>query len=107
MSLLPVGRGVLPGHDNAGKGPRRLRRSDDRIFDELCEVISEDPYVDVSGVEVSVHNSEVRLEGTIDSRSGKRRLEDIAFGVKGVTQVDNLLRIARPDLRSATNETFR
>ncbi len=55
--------------------------------------LSDDPFVDASGIEVSVSSCEVTLSGTVDSREAKRRAEDIAEQVSGVRHVQNNLRV--------------
>lgn len=78
---------------HAGKGPRGYQRSDDRITEEICDLLTRDPNVDASGIEVSVQQGEVTLRGTVDSRYEKRATEDLAEGVQGVRQVHNELRV--------------
>jgi Flp pilus assembly secretin CpaC len=49
--------------------------------------------VDASDVEVNVSNCEVTLSGTVDNREERRRAEDCAEHVSGVTHVQNNLRV--------------
>ena len=44
---------------------------------------------------MTVTNREVALSGTVDSREAKRRAEDIAESVGGVTHVQNNLRVGQ------------
>lgn len=76
-----------------GRGPRNYARSDERIRDDVNDRLTDDPYVDASEIEVSVQNREVTLSGTVNSRSDKRRAEDVAESVSGVTHVQNNLRV--------------
>jgi osmotically-inducible protein OsmY len=78
---------------HAGKGPRGYQRSDDRICEEICDLLTRDGAVDASAVEVSVASGEVTLRGAVDSRYEKRVTEDIAESVQGVRQVHNELRV--------------
>jgi hypothetical protein len=80
---------------HAGRGPQGWQRSDARIREEVCEFLTEDGFVDASGVEVRVENAEVTLEGTVASREQKRRAEDLAEIVLGVVDVHNRLRLER------------
>lgn len=98
-----------PGQEShAGKGPRSYRRSDESIQDEVCRKLTDDPAVDASEIEVVVSEGEVVLQGQIDSRVNKRRLEDLVESVRGVRHVENRVRIHKPDdLRSRSRETFR
>lgn len=81
-----------------GKGPRGYKRSDDRIHEDVSDRLSDDVYVDASDVEVKVEGAEVILSGTVHSREEKRRAEDLAESVSGVTNVQNLLRVEQPSV---------
>jgi osmotically-inducible protein OsmY len=85
----------------AGRGPRGYRRSDERISEDINDLLTDDGYVDASDVEVTVNNGMVTLTGRVDSRDEKRRAEDIAESVSGVADVSNQLRVGR----SASIET--
>ncbi len=80
-----------------GRGPKGYRRSDERIKEDVNDRLSDDYYIDASDVEVAVANSEVTLTGTVKSRTDKRRVEDIAESVSGVTNVENRLRVKQYD----------
>lgn len=77
----------------AGVGPKGYRRSDARIREDVCDRIERSGWVDASDVEVQVHDGEVTLTGTIESRRAKRLVEDIVDSVSGVRDVHNRLRI--------------
>ena len=76
-----------------GRGPKGYRRSDERIREDVNDRLSDDYYLDASDIEVTVANTEVTLTGTVNSRSDKRRAEDLADSVSGVTNVENRLRV--------------
>jgi osmotically-inducible protein OsmY len=76
-----------------GRGPKNYRRSDERIREDVNDRLGDDYYIDASDIEVMVSNSEVTLTGTVPSRNDKRRAEDIAESVSGVTNVENRLRV--------------
>jgi osmotically-inducible protein OsmY len=78
-----------------GRGPRGYRRSDDRIKEDINDRLTDDPYLDASDIEVSADNGEVILTGTVESRTAKRRAEDIVEAVSGVTNVQNNLRVSQ------------
>jgi osmotically-inducible protein OsmY len=86
------GQRTTGGH--RGKGPANYHRSDERIREVLCEVLTDDDRIDATHIEVSVKNGEVTLSGTVDDRQMKRLAEDRAEGVSGVKDVQNLIRIA-------------
>ncbi|HEX2134865.1 MAG TPA: BON domain-containing protein, partial [Microvirga sp.] len=61
--------------------------------EDVNDRLTDDPHLDASEIEVTVQNREVTLSGTVNSRSEKRRAEDIAESVSGVTHVQNNLRV--------------
>ncbi len=79
----------------SGRGPKDYRRSDERIREEVCDTMTDDPMLDASEIEVSVVSGEVTLIGTVTSRDQKRRAEDVAERISGVKDVTNQLRVAR------------
>ena len=76
-----------------GKGPKDYRRSDDRIREDVCDRFSDDTYLDASGIDVKVDSAEVVLTGTVERREDKRRAEDLAESISGVSNVQNNLRV--------------
>jgi len=82
----------MPG-PHRGRGPKTYQRSDDRITEDLCERLTDDPGIDASDIDVEVKNREVTLSGLVDSRAARRRAEDIADAISGVSHVQNNLRV--------------
>ena len=80
-----------------GRGPKGYHRSDERIREDVCDRLCDDPYIDASDIEVTVRSGEVMLSGTIHSRDDKRHSEEIAESVSGVVDVQNNLRVSRWD----------
>lgn len=78
--------------DFRGTGPKGYRRSDDRIREDVHDRLTEDSWLDASGIEVSVHEGEVTLDGKVRTRADKRRAEDLVEHVSGVGHVQNNLR---------------
>ncbi len=76
-----------------GRGPKGYRRSDDRIREDVSDRLTDDPFIDASEIEIQVSDAEVTLTGTVDSRNARRRAEDLAERVSGVTHVQNNLRV--------------
>jgi len=81
------------GGPHVGRGPRGYRRADNRILDEICELLTADLHIDATEVEVSVENGEVLLSGTVESRRLKHLAEDIAYRVSGVLDLTNRLKV--------------
>jgi hypothetical protein len=82
---------VLPNF--SGIGPRGYIRSDEKIHDEVCEVLFRNPFVDASDVDVKVQNGIVTLSGSIANRSAKKEAERSTENILGVIDVKNDLRI--------------
>lgn len=80
-----------------GRGPKNYRRSDERIKEDVNDRLG-DGYLDATEIEVAVLNGEVTLTGTVQTRSDKRRAEDIAESVSGVSNVENRLRVRESSL---------
>jgi osmotically-inducible protein OsmY len=77
-----------------GRGPRGYRRSDERIREDVCDCLTDDPLLDASNMEVTVKDCEVTLSGTVNRREDKRRAEDLVEQISGVKDVRNNLRVA-------------
>lgn len=76
-----------------GRGPKGYRRSDERIREDVCDQLTDDPWLDASNIEVEVRETEVMLKGAVGSREDKRRAEFLSEAVSGVKNVQNQLRI--------------
>lgn len=79
----------------AGRGPKDYQRSDDRVREEVCDRMTDDPMLDASDIVVQVSGGVVTLSGSVWSREQKRRAEDVAERVSGVKDVANQLRVSR------------
>lgn len=76
-----------------GHGPKGYSRSSDRIREDVCDRLTEDPMVDARNLEVAVSGTEVTLSGSVVSREQRRRAEALADGVPGVSHVQNNSRV--------------
>jgi hypothetical protein len=85
-----------------GKGPKGYARSDERIREDVCDCLSEG-WVDASNVDVQVKNGCVTLTGQVPERGMKRAIEDMVEGCRGVTDVDNQIRIPTSRMGTASN----
>lgn len=79
----------------AGRGPKGYKRSDERIHEEVCEVLTRHPEVDASEIEVRVKDGEITLTGTVEDRRQKRLAEDAIEDLPGVRDVNNQVRVRR------------
>ncbi|HYC29806.1 MAG TPA: BON domain-containing protein, partial [Chitinophagaceae bacterium] len=89
-----------------GKGPRDYRRSDERILEDVCDRLSDDSFVDASDIDVKVTGAEVVLTGTVENREAKRRAEDIAERISGVTNVQNNLKVKNNNESGGLRSTY-
>ena len=82
---------------HAGKGPKNYQRSDERIFEQVCERLSNSGQINSTGIEVQVENGEVTLHGQVDRKREKRMAEDAVSSISGVKDVNNRLRVTPND----------
>jgi osmotically-inducible protein OsmY len=77
----------------AGRGPKGYKRSDERIREDVSEVLMRNHDVDATNIEVTVSDGIVVLAGSVDDRRAKRIAEDITEDVSGVCDVQNQIRV--------------
>src|SRR5205085_6633771 len=90
------GTGVVPLRPQGphrGRGPRGYVRSPARIYEDLCDRLTENPFIDASDIEVTVAGAEVTLSGAAQDTIAMRQAQAIAEEVAGVTHVHNRLLI--------------
>ncbi|WP_437737510.1 BON domain-containing protein [Sorangium sp. So ce1335] len=88
-----------------GRGPKGYKRSDNRILEDICEMLSDRDDIDPSEVTVRVQNGEVTLEGTVNERHHKRIIEQLTENVRGVDDVHNQIRVQRAGATTTTTAT--
>jgi osmotically-inducible protein OsmY len=81
----------------AGRGPRGYTRGDERIREDVCDRLTEEPRIDASDIEVQVKSGEVTLAGSVRTREEKRFTEDVVERIGGVREVNNNLKVRPPD----------
>ena len=79
--------------DYAGRGPRGYQRTDDRIREDVCDRLTDDPRIDASDIEVHIKGGELTLAGSVRTREEKRLAEDLVERTSGVREVNNHLRV--------------
>ena len=77
-----------------GRGPKGYARSDERLREDLCEKLTDDPYIDASEIDLTVSSGTVTIEGDVESRWMKHRIEDLVDSCQGVKTIENKLRVA-------------
>src|SRR5205085_2427967 len=101
QEALPVGG----SRSFRGRGPRGYRRSDDRIREEISDLLLADPELDATDIAVSVSGGEVKLSGAVMSRHERRLAEDLVESVLSVSHVQNDLRVGREKTGAGHSET--
>lgn len=84
--------------EQRGSTDRRIgqrRRPDEVLRGELQEILTGDPELDASEIEVQVEGGAVTLRGTVDSGDAKLLAEELVESVTGVREVHNQLKVAR------------
>ena len=79
-------------------GERRIaqrRRPDDALARELQEILTKDPELDATEIEVEVEGGAVTLRGVVDSNDARLLAEELVESVTGVREVHNNLKVAR------------
>lgn len=84
--------GLLNPGPYTGVGPKGYTRSDERISDDVSDLLAAHGQLDAREIDVRVENGEVILEGTVEDRQAKRLAEDLAERVPGVQDVQNRLK---------------
>jgi hypothetical protein len=84
---------VRPQGAYRGRGPRGYVRSPARIYEDLCDRLTENPFIDASDIEVTIAGTEVTLSGTVRDVIAMRQAHAIAEEVAGVTHVHNRMQI--------------
>jgi osmotically-inducible protein OsmY len=79
-----------------GRGPRKYKRSDSQVEDDINDRLTQHGLIDATDIEVSVDDGEVTLRGFVDSRQARRLAEQIVDSVTGVKDIHNQLQIRRP-----------
>lgn len=80
-----------------GYGPKNYKRSDDRIYEEVCETLMNNGEVDATNIGVKVEQGIVYLNGKVESRQTKKLAEFIIEDLPGVQDVRNELIVIRAE----------
>lgn len=89
--------------EHRGRGPKNYTRSDERIREDVCDRLCDDPALDASDIEVKVASGEVTLSGQVASRDERRRAEDCAEQISGAKHVQNNLRVKAAGLQAGAH----
>jgi hypothetical protein len=85
----------MPDISYAGLGPKGYRRSDSSLEEEVCEILTQDPYIDASEIFVAVEDGIVKLSGLVDDREERFEIERAVDGIWGVEDILNDIKVKR------------
>jgi len=84
--------------EQRGGGEGRIsqrRRPDAQLAQELQEILTKDPELDSTEIEVEVEGGAVTLRGVVDSSDARLLAEELVESVTGVREVHNNLKVSR------------
>lgn len=87
--------------EHAGKGPKGYKRSDERIREDVSEMLQSHGDIDASEIEINVKEGVVTMTGSVESRRTKRLTEEWVENMTGVKDVKNELRVESTEESSA------
>jgi osmotically-inducible protein OsmY len=73
------------------------------ICEDIAEQLAASPFINSSGISITVDDSEVTLEGTINSLIAVSLARALALNVPGVSRVQVRLRVVQAPKRYATS----
>src|SRR5436189_6261586 len=91
-----------PQGPHRGRGPRGYTRSPARIYEDLCDRLTENPFIDATDIEVTVAGAEVTLSGAVQDTIAMRQAQAIAEEVAGISHVHNRLQLRESAERQTT-----
>ncbi|HWD57107.1 MAG TPA: BON domain-containing protein [Stellaceae bacterium] len=94
-------RAAPPRHVERPRQPL-VARTPRAICDDVYEQLNASPFIDTSGISISVDGSEVTLSGTINSLIAISLAKALTSGVPGVSRVQVQLRVQPRPRRDAT-----
>jgi hypothetical protein len=85
--------------------PSSARRTDVRIYEDVCALLSEHPHIDASCVEVQVIRGSVVLRGLVCTPEEIAACEELLAHVHGMERAEILVRVvAAPDTNARERE---
>jgi hypothetical protein len=75
------------------RGPTSVQRLDQRVYEDVCQRLTDDDRIDASDIEVKVESGEVTLTGKVRSRQAKRRATFVIEDISGVRDVQNNIKV--------------
>lgn len=91
----PRERAEDAARSEAPEGPRARRKPDDSLAREIHEILTTDPELDSTDIEVVVEGGAVTLTGDVEHPDAKLLAEELTESVAGVRLVHNRLVVRR------------
>ncbi|MGZ3693375.1 MAG: BON domain-containing protein [Bdellovibrionota bacterium] len=88
-----------PGEEPEHHSQEPIHHTDEQVRARIMELLSQDPNIDISEIELGVHLGEVKITGTVSSRWMKQKVVSDIAEISGVRDVDNQLQVDRPPER--------
>lgn len=88
---------IIEDTSHSGKGPKGYGRSNEAIYEDVCEILTRSPDVDASHIDVEVKDGVVYLTGDVADRMTKKITEYLIESISGVRDVQNLLSFGRSE----------
>jgi osmotically-inducible protein OsmY len=76
-------------------GPRLRRKSDESLAQEIHEILTSDPELDSTDIEVVVEGGAVTLSGEVEHPDARHLAEELTESISGVRLVHNRLVVRR------------
>ena len=74
---------------HVGKGPKGYKKDDYAIYEEICENLTRDSYIDASSINVNVEKAVLYLTGEVESEEMRDRVMGLAQEIHGVSHILN------------------
>ncbi|MFL5494526.1 MAG: BON domain-containing protein [Gemmatimonadales bacterium] len=81
------------GAPQGSSAPRARRRPNDTLAREIHEILTQDPELDATEIQVEVERGAVTLTGVVASREAKLLAEELVESITGVREVHNALMV--------------
>jgi osmotically-inducible protein OsmY len=83
------------GRRQANNGPRGRRRTDESLAEEIREILTADPELEATDIEVEVEGGAVTLRGLVVDSDARLLAEELVETLPGVREVHNRLEADR------------
>ena len=85
------------GRRQTNSGPRRRRKPDESLRQEIQEILIADPELEATDIEVEVEGGAVTLRGVVGDSDARLLAEELVESLAGVREVHNRLRVEREE----------